>query len=136
MYIQDLAATDRLTNLLMDVFNLRFILNLYLTLYNTISRDMYSALRLGSYINSGDTKLDIQDIQYEATQIFNDFTTQTGICGLTADYQTMFDNTLVAIGTPLLPQHVKPFEQNTNNRRMATLLKKHLVSLKKRRIGA
>ena len=133
--IQDMFADGLLQPLLSDSVNLRFILDLYQTLHNLVTREMYGALRLSNYISTEDETLTPEDIQYAATDLFTSFVKETGICGLTAEFSTRFKNTLKSIGTPLIAVNVKPFEHGTNNRRMVELLKKHLISAKKRRVG-
>lgn len=126
-----LAIPQQLQPLADGTKSLKYILTLYTVVNKVISQNMYSALDLGQYL-SEDVDVTCEQIQSSCASLFLNFTKETGICGLYAQYTDMFQSTLSAVGAPLLDDMTSVFPEQSSRRTLMKMLRKHLLSLSSR----
>lgn len=125
-----LVESEQISTLLNNPDNIKLLFNLYTTMYNVICKEMFIKLGLNEFLSEHEGLATLEDIQFYCTKIFREFTQETGICGLYAQYKDLFYQTLRNIQTPLAVHKNILFSPASVNYRMASLLYKHLQSLK------
>lgn len=131
-FVYRLLALPQQLQLLVDgTKSLKYVLTLYTVMNKVISQSMYSALDLGQYMPEG-SSVTCENIQQACANLFLNFTKETGICGLYSQYTDMFQDTLSAVGAPLLDDMTNIFPEQSSRRVLIKMLRKHLLSLRSR----
>ena len=115
--------------------NFDFIKGTYIILNSVITGEIFRKLCLAEKLpESLDSSqlISADVIQVYCSPFFARVTEQTGICGLTCDFESSFESILSQVNLPLNSRSTICAEPGTSNYRMAKLLYKHLCSMQRR----